>query len=113
MDSIGSEQAKTRQPRRTFTKQFKAELVARVHEGQQSLAQIALDNHINANLLHTWVVLACDAAQPNLMVPVAIASNSTVTESDVSFELNMNCSTLRFSKCWDPAAVASLIKSLA
>mgnify|MGYP000167103696 CR=1 FL=1 len=106
MDSIGSEQAKTRQPRRTFTKQFKAELVARVHEGQQSLAQIALDNHINANLLHKWVVLARDAAQPNLMVPVAIASNSNITESDVCSELNMTCGTIRISKSWYPAADA-------
>ena len=30
MESIGSEQATTRQPRRTFTKQFKAQLVAQV-----------------------------------------------------------------------------------
>lgn len=113
MELIGSEQTKTRQPRRTFTKQFKAQLVARVHKGEQSLAQIALDNHINANLLHKWVVLARDAAQPTPMVPVAIASDSTVAENDVSFELKIDCGTFRFSKCWDPAAVASLIKSLA
>ena len=52
MESIWSEQATTRQPRRTFTKQFKAQLVAQVDDGQYSIAQIALENRINANLLH-------------------------------------------------------------
>lgn len=51
MESIGSEQATTRQPRRTFTKQFKAQLVAEVDHGERSIAQIALENRINANLL--------------------------------------------------------------
>ena len=113
MESIGSEQATTRQPRRTFTKQFKAQLVAQVDDGQYSIAQIALENRINANLLHKWVALAREAEQQNAMVPVAIASDNTVTQSDTSFELTLDCGTFRFSKCWDPAAVALLIKSLA
>jgi len=95
MESIWSEQATTRQPRRTFTKQFKAQLVAQVDDGQYSIAQIALENRINANLLHKWVALAREAEQ-----------------SDTSFELTLDCGTFRFSKCWDPAAVALLIKSL-
>ena len=112
MESIGSEQATARQTRRTFTKQFKAQLVARVDEDKHSIAQIALENRINANLLHKWVALAREAEQQNAMVPVAIASHNTVPQSEVSFELSMGCGTLRFSKCWDPIAVASLIKSL-
>ena len=113
MESIGSDRVKTRQPRRTFTKQFKAQVVAQVDEGHQSLAQIALEHRINANLLHKWVTLARESEQQSVMVPVALATSNTVPQSEVSFELNMGCGTFSFSKCWDPAAVALLIKSLA
>ena len=113
MESIGSEPVKTRQPRRTFTKQFKAQLVAQVEDGHLSLAQIALEHRINANLLHKWVRLAGEKLQPNVMVPVALATGNTIPQSDVSFELSMSCGSFRFSKCWDPASVALLIKSLA
>ena len=41
--------------RRTYSKRFKAELVARYLSGDESIAAIALEHDINANLLHNWI----------------------------------------------------------
>lgn len=112
MESIGSEQERTRRVRRTFTKQFKAELVAKVDAGEQSTAQIALEHNINANLLHKWVTKAHEAHVENRMVPVTIHESTARDRSGTSFELDHGCGTFRFSAHWDPASVALLIKSL-
>lgn len=73
MESIGSDQAPTRRARRSFTKQFKAELVARVETGEQTIAKIALEHDINANLLHKWVTSARQVGPQTQMIPVALS----------------------------------------
>lgn len=111
-ESIRSEPTQTRRTRRTFSKQFKAELVARVDVGEQSLAQIALEHNINANLLHKWVASVRESEQHMAIVPVAVSDNHRDSQPDLSFELYHGCGTFRFSSRWDPASVASLIKAL-
>ena len=109
---IRSEPSQPRRTRRTFSKQFKAELVARVNLGEQSLAQIALEHKINANRLHKWVAAARESEQPQAIVPVAVVDNGPASQPGSSFELHHACGTFRFSSRWDPASVALLIKAL-
>lgn len=54
---IGSVVETPKRVRRTFSKEFKAHLVSLVNAGEQSIASIAQEHEINANLLHTWVLL--------------------------------------------------------
>ncbi|TEA69319.1 transposase [Allopusillimonas ginsengisoli] len=41
--------------RRTYSPQFKAELVAQCLEGNVALASLAIDHGMNPNVLHRWV----------------------------------------------------------
>ena len=43
-----------RRTHRTYTAQFKAELVAMCHKPGASIAAVALQHGMNANLLHRW-----------------------------------------------------------
>ena len=43
-----------RRTHRTYTSQFKADLVALTHHSHESVAALALQHGINANLLHRW-----------------------------------------------------------
>src|SRR5690625_2282288 len=45
----------TKRKRRTYSKRFKAELVAECLAGEDSIASIALRHEINPNLVHRWV----------------------------------------------------------
>ena len=110
---LRSELEPTRRPRRTFTKQFKADLVNQVALGHESIAKIARDHDINANLLHKWVNATRASTERNKMVPVNILAKPKPNKDAPSFELSLEYGTFRFSQCWDPAAVALLIKSLA
>jgi len=45
-------------PRRTYTKAFKAQVVAECGEPQSSIARVALAHGLNANLVHKWLRIA-------------------------------------------------------
>src|SRR5690625_2168042 len=45
----------TKRKRSTYSKRFKAELVAECLAGEDSIASIALRHDINPNLVHRWV----------------------------------------------------------
>ena len=45
----------TKRKRRTYSKRFKAELVAECLAGEDSIASIALRHDINPNLVHRWL----------------------------------------------------------
>ena len=50
-ESLGSKRR-----RRTYTPQFKAEMVAQCLEGTVSLASLAVEHGMNPNVLHRWVM---------------------------------------------------------
>ena len=41
--------------RRSFTREFKAEVIAQCLSSGESIASIAQQHHLNANLLHSWL----------------------------------------------------------
>lgn len=46
---------KSVRPRRSYTPEFKADLVAQYLQGDDSLASLAMDQGMNPNVLHRWV----------------------------------------------------------
>lgn len=46
---------KSVRPPRSYTPEFKAELVAQYLQGDDSLASLAMDQGMNPNVLHRWV----------------------------------------------------------
>ena len=43
-----------RRVRRTYTREFKTQLVAECTSGEKSIAQLSIEHRINANLIHKW-----------------------------------------------------------
>lgn len=42
-------------PRRTFTAEFKHQLIQQCQQPDTSVAKVAMQHQINANLLHKWI----------------------------------------------------------
>jgi len=53
-DPIIVNQPPQRPPRRTYSKEFKLNAVAQCERGDRSLAQVAMDLKIGANLVRRW-----------------------------------------------------------
>ncbi|EXE41679.1 transposase, partial [Acinetobacter baumannii] len=43
-----------KKPRRTFTAEFKHQLIQQCQQPDTSVAKVAMQHQINANLLHKW-----------------------------------------------------------
>ena len=57
MDTIlSADSLKSGRRRRTYTAQFKADMVAQCLQGDVSLASLAVDHGMNPNVLHRWVL---------------------------------------------------------
>ena len=98
-----------RRTRRSFSKAFKADLVARAERGDISVSRLAMEHGINTNQLRKWITLA--AAAPMVPVSVVGAPGGEVAPSG-TLEVALGHATLRFHRPWDPLAVATLLRAL-
>jgi transposase len=71
--------------RRTYTLDYKRDVVRQCSEPGVSVAAVAMQNGINANLVRRWMVrqqrerVAASAKPPPAMLPVAIAATATAS----------------------------------
>ena len=63
-----------KKPRRTFTAEFKHQLIQQCQQPDTSVAKVAMQHQINANLLHKWV------RQSRSMVPSLTISSIPQTD---------------------------------
>ena len=98
--------------RRTYTREFKAEIVAMCERGDRSIAQVALEHSINANLIHKWCrKLQGVKAQP--MVPVAVQPyDRSLQESASLIEVSVGDNTVRFYGPVDQHSACAVLKAL-
>ncbi|MDV4312063.1 transposase [Acinetobacter indicus] len=47
--------ATLKKPRRTFTAEFKHQLIQQCQQPDTSVAKVAMQHQVNANLLHKWI----------------------------------------------------------
>ena len=66
------------QVRRTYSKSFKAQVIAECAQPDTSIASVALAHNLNANLVHKWIRLH---AQKNLPRPPAFIPVKTPAPS--------------------------------
>lgn len=85
-----------RRTHRTYTRQFKAELVAMCHQPGASIAAVALQHGMNANLLHRWrkewaqglhrleggVTTAVATPQSPAFIPIELSTAAPATASE-------------------------------
>jgi len=67
--------------RRQYTPEFKAQLMAESQNTEISVARIALDNDLNANLLRRWITESKQSDQQSspAFVPINLPAASTPT----------------------------------
>ena len=63
-----------KKPRRTFTDEFKHQLIQQCQQPDTSVAKVAMQHQINANLLHKWI------RQSRSMVPSLTISSIPQTD---------------------------------
>ena len=105
-------QAPAKPPRRTYTKEFKADAVAQCERGDRSLAQVAMDLKINANLVRRWQKEHNAASDSTKLVPVNVAHAAPASGSASHVEININTGTLKIVGTVDSHYVAQLVRTL-
>ena len=99
-----------RRTRRTYTPQFKAELVALCHKPGTSIAALAQQHGMNANLLHRWLkewsqglhrldgsfTTAAVTPQTPAFIPIKLsAARSTTTREQPPVDSSMPAADIR------------------
>lgn len=118
----------SRRPRRTYSRRFKAEMVAQCLQGDVSLAALAVEHGMNPNVLHRWVkeheryghhclddedgpprrvpALVGAAHQPTApFVPLPVSASTPAASHDIiRLEVKRDTATVRVS--WPISAAA-------
>ena len=95
-ENLTPSQSPIRKTRRSYTKEFKARVVSECQGDGKSIAQVALEHQINANLIHKWRrQIEGTTCQP--MVPVVL--NTSIADNPDSsslIEVVFGTATIRF-----------------
>ena len=109
-----------RRRRRTHSAEFKAQVVAACRTPGVSIAAVALEHRLNANLLRRWVVEEERAREGGLIaaangsltanaafVPVEIATPAVATAQEIVMELRRGATVVKVSWPLEAAAACS------
>ncbi len=101
-----------RQPRRTYSKEFKIDIVAQCERGDRSLAQVAMDSQINANLVRRWQRELNGDFGPTKLLPVQVVQSGSASETSAYIEINIGTNTLKVVGAVNSSYVTQIIRSL-
>lgn len=104
--------APRRSPRRSYSKDFKAQLIAESRQPGASIASVALAHGVNANLLHKWIRAerAVAAACTPAFIPVAL--NRSAPSCDQRIELQVRRGDVQATIHWPVAAADAFLPLL-
>ena len=100
--------------RRTYSGQFKAEVVAQCMAPGASVSAIALSHGINANVIRKWLPMPPKATPvAATLLPVTIRQDSTTrTSAPSAIEMSLGDATLRLPPGFDPQDLRSIVQIL-
>ena len=76
-ETVSTTDTPNRRSRRSYTKEFKARIVAECRRAEKSIAQVAMEHQINVNLIHKWSrQLSQDNHQAMVAVKMTAAANT-------------------------------------
>jgi len=101
-----------RASRRSYTREFKIDVVAQCGRGDRSLAQVAMDNQINANLVRRWQKEFNSDLEPTKLLPIKVVQKLSTPDTNSYIELNIDTNMLKVVGAVDSQYVAQLIRSL-
>ena len=117
-------QESTRTSRRSYSPQFKREVVAQCLAPGASVSAVAMSHRINANVVRKWLPRHRDRQAAATMLPVNIAPASVLapksrvqpsmgSSSRAPIELVLNDATVRLPAGFDPVELHSIVQILA
>jgi transposase-like protein len=97
--------------RRSYSKSFKAQITQECAQPSASIASAALNQSLNANLVHKWIRLQsqkCTALQPAFVpLPVSLGANLYPAASNICFEINHLRGTIKVNWPTEHAATCA------
>jgi len=111
-DPIIVDQPAARPPRRTYSNEFKADAVAQCERGDRSLAQVAMDLKINANLVRRWQKERQGHSSGTKMLPVQVARPGSSSTDAAYIELHVSDLTIKVVGNIDCSYLAELVRAL-
>lgn len=111
-DPIIVDQPPARPPRRTYSNEFKANAVALCERGDRSLAQVAMDLKINANLVRRWQKERQGQSSGTKMLPVQLARPGSATTDTAYIELHVGDIAINVVGTIDCHYLAELVRAL-
>ncbi len=96
-----------RRTHRTYTRQFKAELVAACRQPGASVAAVALQHGMNANVLHRWLkewMQGLHRLEGGITTAVVTPQTPAFIPIELSTAASMSASELQPVACSTPAA---------
>ena len=84
-----------RKTRRTYPREFKATIVSECLKGERSVASIALEHGVNANLIHKWIRHTREECSAPKMLPVSAPTMEVPQADDARIELSVSGITIR------------------
>lgn len=111
-DPIIVDSEPTRPLRRSYSQEFKINLVTQCQRGDRSLSQVAMDNQINANLLRRWQREFAAGASSNKLLPVKVGNTPPVPDPLGYLEININANTVKVVGSVDSHYLSQLVRSL-
>ena len=110
-ESVSTPNTPNRRTRRSYTTEFKRHIVSLCDREDKSIAQVALEHQINANLIHKWSrQFKGAAAQP--MLPVTVSSTKVATAPSGQIDVLLGSTIIRFYGQVDKASAAAVLSAL-
>ncbi|WP_338617120.1 transposase [Pigmentiphaga sp. CHJ604] len=101
-----------RPPRRSYSKAFKAQLIAESRQAGASIAGVALAHGVNANLLHKWIRAARSHSSEVTPSFVPVALSQSLSSSDQCIELQVRRGDVQATIHWPVAAADAFLPLL-
>jgi len=112
-DPISPKDTPNRKTRRSYTKEFKTQIVAQCNHGEKSIAQLSLDHQINANLIHKWCRQFKESNCRQRMIPVTLdAATSGCADLGGRIEVVYGAVTVRFYGSVDQHSAQAVLSAL-
>lgn len=103
--------ARSVKARRSYPKELKASIVSECLAGTRSVASIALEHGINANLVHKWIRLSRKSPTPT-MVPVTPAVVQGAVADQSHIELRFSGTTVRLYGDVEERQIRTVLRAL-
>lgn len=98
--------------RRSYSRELKASIVSECLKGERSVASVALEHGINANLVHKWIRHSSSSRPMQPMMPVTAPIVDAAPVDGARMELSVSGVTIRLFGHVESRSIRALLGAL-